>query len=536
MRVLIVEDEMRVRKGIVSKVSRLSDVCEVAGEAKNGEEAFGMLESLKPDIIITDIKMPGMNGLLLIEKAKEQNPLIKFIIISGYDDFEFARRAIRLGVFDYLLKPVVNKELQKALENLCIKIQKEKEEMERIKSFQEQLEKDGIARKNRVMSGYYAQIPPHKGEIIQQICPPGECLERKLFTAVKVIVKNVEQTAFPNGLLQFIMANVLEEVFNVRNFCIAFFRESENGVINGLINHDVDEERIIKTAIDYERELSKILNGKVYIAIGRSYRKFEEYKASHYEAEVISRQILVYGSKCILNWQDYINIKDNDFALSEDERRMIMRYLMFVVNERDSLKKLIASILDRMYEQKISYANFKTVFLDLMITITNEVRNKNNGWLRDIYNIDIENMIPANASVTELKEQCFKMVDGIYNVVKNDEAGGGKKIVSEIERRMHEEYFYDLKLSAFAEEYFINQSYLSTLFLQETGENFSKYLTNIRINKAKELLETTEFSTMRVAEFVGYNDRSYFAGVFQKHVGVSPAEYRKRTVKIHDCR
>lgn len=530
MKVLVVEDEAIVRRGIVSKIGRLVKECEVVGEAKSGEEAFKMICELMPDIVITDIKMSGMSGLLLIEKAKEINPTIKFIIISGYDDFEYARNAIRLGVFEYMLKPVGNKNLQMALEKLCEKIKKEKEELKKVAGFRRQFKTDHAGRKNYALSGYFTGRSVSKKQIIEQVCEKDEHLERRYFTAIKIAYKKAANDALTEELTEFILVNVLEEMFAKISFCLGFFQAGTGEGICAFLNHDVEPYRIEKQVMIYIDKMKEIMEGDICAAIGRSYETFEGFETSFREAEIILKQKIVLDTQPILLWSDYLSIYENDYSLGEDDRRLISRHLMFLISERDALNELIAGIFHSIYQKKVCYANIKTVYFDIIILILKEIKGLNNGQYREEFDIDVETLMKSNAAITDLITQCTGLIDSIYNRIKEEGMEGGKKIVLEIQKRMKEEYFLDLKLSSFAEEYYINQSYLSTLFLQETGQNFTKYLTEIRIQKAKELLESTKFSTMRVAEFVGYNDRGYFTGVFQKKVGLSPAEYRKSVI------
>ncbi len=528
MRVLVVEDEAKVRKGIVRKIERLTDFCEVVGQVRSGEEAFGMIQELKPDIVVTDIKMPGMNGLLLIEKAKQMNPLIRFIIISGYDDFEFARSAIRLGVFDYLLKPVANEDLKQALVHLHSKIEKEKQKLAGFGDFQNDARKEFIEDRNKIMSRLLTdEEPVRKDEIEEHILPDGRKLDRKYYTAAVIAPARQKQKIYSDELLRFVIANITEEVLNQNEICISFY-QNENAVqVYALVQHDCEVGRMERELIRCQNKISQTIDVPVSIAAGRAVLSLDDVRKSFADAQVLIRQRIVLDRQPLITWSDYEAIKNNDDAISEETRRLILRHLMFIKKDKDQLEALIANVLDRLYQKKVSYVNIRTIYLDLVILILNEIKSRNNGQYLEIYDIDVERLTDGGDTIEILRERIFRLIDNFFRLVEEEGLEGGRKIVKEMELRIREEYFRDLKLSAFAEEYYINQSYLSTLFLQETGENFSRYLTDVRTEKAKELLETTDFSTMRVAEFVGYNDRSYFTSVFQKKTGMSPAEYRK---------
>lgn len=530
MKILVVEDEVRVRNGIVNKVKRLAEGWESVDEAGNGEEAFAMINRIKPDIVVTDIKMPGMSGLLLIEKAREINPYIKFIIISGYEDFNFAKKAIQLGVYDYLLKPVVNEELKQSLKSLSEKIRQEQEELRTIEIYSQKISEDFLQHKNKIMEPFYYHRPVEQEDIRHVILRDGKEFDGKYYTAVRILVKLSPGNLFGTSLIQFIISNIAEECLGRQGVCIAYYRDNQETEVCIMLNHDYEGHRLLREVDKLRAELAKIISDELRIAIGSAYGNYEDYQKSLQETRTILAQYYLYPDKPILGTADYQAVKDNTYALSEETRRMIARNILFITNNYEELKRYVISILDEMAERTIPYLNFKTVYLDLVILMINEAKSKSAFKTEIFPELDVEAMFPAYIDLKDIKEECIKLIRFIYERAAEDERDGGRGIVQEIRKRIDEEYFHDLKLAALAEEYFINQSYLSTLFYQETGENFTRYLTDVRVHKAIEMLETTQFSTAQIAEFVGYNDRSYFTGVFQKKVGMSPAEYRKRNV------
>lgn len=536
IKVLVVDDEAYIRRGIIHKVKRLADFVDEIEEAKNGEEAFHKISTFLPDIVITDIKMPGMNGLLLIEKSLEKNPFVKFIIISGYDDFEYARKAVRLGVFDYLLKPIVNDELKQSLASLNQKIQEERKNVRLLGNWAENAEKDMIYKKNRLMESlcrWEGELPE---ELLDKVIEHGKLQAEGDITGVQMEVlekKKPYSLSGENGLYPFVVTNILEECLEKNSRCIGFYEESQNSRAGALISHTYSIRRLEKELLAVRDKIREITGLSVCFAIGNPKKNLRAFPQSYREAGKALKQKMIYDTKGVITQEDYKQIQNNDYTISENDRRLLSHYLLFIAADQEKLTELGMRMIDSFYEKKVCYRNLKTAYLDLVITVLNEVKNRNNGQYREIYELDVEGIFEQCNSIEGLKKHFRGLIDSIAQVTKSEESDSSKAIVKEIEQRIQTEYFHDLKLSALANEYYINQSYLSTLFLQETGKNFIKYLTEVRLEKARELLETTQFSTSQVAEFVGYNDRSYFTSVFQKKMGVSPAEYRKK-VKDED--
>ncbi|POP32707.1 hypothetical protein C3B58_10770 [Lactonifactor longoviformis] len=531
VKVLVVDDEAYIRRGIIHKVKRLTDFVDEIEEAKNGEEAFHKINSFRPDIVITDIKMPGMNGLLLIEKSLEKNPFIKFIIISGYDDFEYARKAVRLGVFDYLLKPIVNDELKQALVSLKQKIQEERKNARLLGNWAENAEKDMIYKKNRIMESFCRWTGEIPGELLDKVLEYGSIQEDGYITGIQIeVLEQKNQYCLPgeNGLYPFVVTNILEECLEKNGRCIGFYEESQNVKAGALVYHTYSIRRLEKELLAVRDKIMEISGLSVCFALGNPQRSLKAFPKSYREAGNALQQKMIYDTKGVITQEDYGLIQKNDYTISENDRRLLSHYLLFIAADQEKLTELGIKMIDDFYEKKVSYRNLKTAYLDLVITVLNEVKNRNNGQYREIYELDVEKIFEQCNSIEGLKKHFRGLIESIAQVTKTEDSDSSKGIIKEIEQRIHTEYFHDLKLSALANEYYINQSYLSTLFLQETGKNFIKYLTEVRLEKARELLETTQFSTSQVAEFVGYNDRSYFTSVFQKKMGVSPAEYRKK--------
>ena len=179
-----------------------------------------------------------------------------------------------------------------------------------------------------------------------------------------------------------------------------------------------------------------------------------------------------------------------------------------------------------MSERKIIRAKVESVAIELLLVLINVLKELKQFDHSDLTNKSIDRFFSGCVTYADFVEQLLARALQVCEVARLSETETGHNVIKKIVMLIEEKYFSDIKLNDIADEYFINTSYLSQLFLQETKKNFKQYLCEVRINNAKHLLENTSFSTSRVAELIGYNDRAYFSKAFTKHVGMTPAQYR----------
>ncbi len=532
LRVLVVDDEAFIRHGIINKLEKIVDYCNVVGEAQNGEEALNLVEALSPNIVITDIKMPKVDGLLFIEKALESAPNTKFIITSGYDDFEYARRAMKLGVFDYLLKPLSNAELKTALGNLRKRIENEAHRDSALNIMLRDVAPDQYIRQGRQVTRLIfgelseAEIIAALAEFAPGMAKPGQWM---VITAVIPGIDKLNGAKDESSVWKFAVANVFEEYLNAKNACISYYEEAGRAQIAVLARTEANELSFVAEVEGAVSEIRANLGIEAYAGVSRRFASLAEYPDKLMESRRIVEQLSVFPHCGVLTYRHYAQVKSNDYALDDEKSRLISYHLNFLNTNVSDLERVIDDIFSAMEARQVNYNNMRTTCISIAIHIFNEIKNKNGAMAANIeeVSLDINSIFERLYTAREYREQLSRIIRGLRLFADEDEPTSGKRIVSEIVRRVETEYYKDVWLSAFAAEYCINQSYLSTLFIKETGKKFSQHLTDVRIQKARELLVTTSFSVSRIAEFVGYKDRSYFTLVFQKATGLTPAAYRR---------
>lgn len=537
MKVFLVEDEYIVREGIKNNIDWEGNGLEFSGEAADGELAFPMINQLQPDIIITDIRMPFMDGIELSRMVKEAFPAIKIIILSGHEEFEYAKAAIQIGVEEYLLKPINGDELLQVVKRVAEKIK------------QERANKTGDTDGENDENYEYA-----KRQLLSQIIDDsvsfGDLLEeaKKLklnlmaqcynFMMMKLQKTNQKQ-GFSKRIVE--LYKKMEEILiYVSPQPIIFDRAPEGKVI---LFQGTDEEEIHCSMNRFMEELKKILNeyedvsyfGSVGVPVMRLSELSHSYDhASHgfsYRFLTDANQIIsspqlsrekvesdpgigVIGAEVIKNLdkqkiEEFLRggeIDEIDFFVEE-----------YIKNTGDAGKN---SMIFRQYivmDMFFVASHFVTDFLDDTTKEFSEPFKSVNHMQAVVSTLDA-----TKKYIKELFEKVMRIRDNQTKQFNNDVVENAKKYINE--------HYSDeeLTLNRVSLEVNVSPNHLSAMFSQKTGQTFVKYLTDIRLKRGKELLKCTNMRSNEICEAIGYKDPHYFSHIFKKNVGCSPMQYRER--------
>jgi two-component system response regulator YesN len=521
MRVLIVDDEDIIREGIKSSISWEHFDMTVVGTAEDGEEALKLFIDQNPEIVITDIKMPFIDGLELIERIKNNSPDTYIIIISGYDQFEYAQKALKMGAFDYILKPI---EID-YVENLLLKIKTDYDSrtMQRAgsleilqMSFLEELllgkitDQETIEKKNKVISNNFG------------------------YKFNKVVILDLDDSPYNNDYLS--IANLQNNFFDTVKECIekeqnAYLVKIENNRIaisffekeEGLLN-DKSFEISNKIRVAVGENIQKTLSigfGQLHDGLLLLSKSFEE------AMECLEYKFIIGNNNNIL-YENIINRfnRYSDIANSADGNLNFN----FDFTNKDLLQKKVSRLMLNMRKAgRNSYLYTQFIVSGIYIQVIKSLKEVDIA-IEEI----IENPLIEFREIT--KQQTIELVE--QNLLKNL-----FKIADYINSKISKEYKYEIeKAKGYIKQNFkqpslsidevakfsnISVSYFSILFKRETGLTFIDYLTRQRIEKAKYFLKVSGYKTYQISELVGYNNSTYFSSSFKKYTGYSPSDYRK---------
>lgn len=518
-KVFFVEDEVVTREGIRDNVDWRGCGFEFCGEATDGEMALPLLRAARPDVLITDIKMPFMDGLQLSKLARERMPWMKIVILSGHDEFEYAQQAINLGVTDYLLKPVTAQKLQETLMKLAAQLDQEQKEQENLRKLQEQVEENRAALRERLLLKLVVgAISPT--EAIEQGQMLGLDLAARYYLVVILKIElrdRTEQFDYDEYRRALDGISALAET----DPDVFFLKKDFDDLIlilKGAAPETLEEERDV--LVDEIRKVTADTRYQVTASAGTVQTRIADICQSFVEALVNIQNHPgegKIGENQVLARAELLKV---DKAAVEDYLRC---------GTRDEFDAFFDAYIRPLGESALKSELIKNyVFVDVVLAAARLVNDLGGDIDRVIPELNsIETLLTDIRTIEQLREQAFKILSGALAFRDSQRSGQSKNLVR-VAKEYMESHFVDpeLSLNEVASRVNLSASHFSVVFSQETCQTFKEYLTEIRIKKAKELLRTTSLRASDIAYQVGYNDPHYFSSVFKKNTGLSPIEFR----------
>lgn len=535
-KILVVDDEPIIRSGLINVLSRADNGFVVAGEAASGMQAMDLLPELAPDVIITDICMPTVNGLELIETAKSINPDLKVLIISGYDDFEYAQKALRLGVEDYILKPVQAGQLI----DILTRVKKELDQRFHFLQDLSLLQKKLTVSLPLLREWFFQALITGKmeePEIVQKLEGLDLQLTGCLFGVALLKLKNLQSVKAENsgekGLTQSFLIEVFESVFleEIRPFPF-FLGEDKLAILFDIRSADRQ-----KSFITLNQNLRRVMlavqnqfHVDTYAALGRLYEKLIAVDQSYSQAETAIQFSFLKGSGSLVNYED-INLQ-NETPVQwplELEKQLLLQVKL---GEKEQVAHSALRIFDyHRNQQTIEPGRVKQFVFETTLLLLRTVAEV--GGNISVLGMDPYQRVYHCETLTELEHFLVNFSLSCCTEIEKTRLGKNYSIVEKtkeiIENSLEQMEF---SLDDVAGRLFISPNYLRSLFKQQVGESFVEYLTRRRMEKARFLLDDVSVKVHQIAEAVGYSDQHYFSICFKKYFGLTPTDYREAK-RIH---
>lgn len=530
LKVLIVDDEKNICLMIQKMIDWESKDMEVVAIANNGKKAFEYIKMYKPDVVISDIRMPGFDGLNLIKMAIEEGLDISYVIISGYKYFEYAHTALKLGVEHYLLKPIDRNELEAVLDKIS-ESRKEKQELKSNKDLNEEVKKSKKKIKKHFLTSIINQNELLKNMEMNQLNEEYQLnFHYENFMAFLVKIDFEQDMNWDLKSLLNIVDDIIDK--ELQRIKVEFINSPLNSGIISIINFDV-EYSIIETAIismlsSIKFELDKFNAFSVTIGIGRTKTKFEDVRESIQEATYTIKCRSKYG---VNNIAYFDKMKYNNIPLesiiSEKEKHQIENATeaMDISKIHSHLNEIITKIkLNSFYSPVIIYETYEAL-ADIIIYVF-----KKNGASEGLiveFQKEFQDISDSVVREETLINRYNLAITGIFDKIIQFKKNLNTFPIRQAKNYIQENFMNQISQEDVASAINLSTSYLSTMFKKEMGISFSDYLTSCRMGAAKKLLKETDFSIIDITEKVGYMDSKYFSRIFQKNVGLKPSVYRK---------
>ena len=533
--VFLVEDEIVMRDGIRELIAWNEYGFTFTGEAADGELAWPQIQKLRPDIVITDIKMPFMDGLVLSRLIKKEFPHTTVIILSGYDDFVYAKEAISIGVSQYLLKPLSKDQLVEVLRE--VKLQKDKEaDQDRYlvqfnSEIQEYLSSSRKGFFDILVSGKLAA---------EELLARAEKLKLSLVAErYNIVLFLLEEDLLHNGYSVQI-ADVQSEIcscFPENNNLVMFSIGIDTIVF--LVKADANSiESITKECVDCIAEIcqpiQKTIKWSVVVsdpvnrlsAVAECYRAARKglfYRHSGKDNNIYYASATTAASAL----SAVVDFDPNDTDAAKMDQRIVEKFLTNGLPE--DLHTFLSDYFNSIRiqaEQSVTFRQY--VVLNIQFTVNAFLEKF--GYSKDITNIPQKNRRPLQNSISSLENLEQYVLDLLaHALVLRDMAVNnryGKKLQKAVDYMKDNYSDPEISLNTVAKEAFVSATHFSALFSQQMGKTFVEYLTELRMDKAKELLRCTDAGSSEIAFQVGYSDPHYFSFIFKKINGCAPRDYR----------
>lgn len=520
-KVFVAEDEAIVREGIRNKLDG-SEMYILCGEEPDGEMALPAIQELKPDILITDIKMPFMDGLELSKIVKRAMPWIRIIIISGHDEFEFAQEAISVGVDEYLLKPISAKTLLSALDKVVERIEKERAEREEADGRRSDVDYEKNLKRDSFFDQVVTGLISTAAAIEQAAGYDIDIIAKKYITAEVELVFNA---AAKDSIKM--LRTCLSRLLDVRCDIIWFFKGLDRLVIiaRGDTQEQVDE-AIYETAQAVQYGLKRSMDVQVTVGIGSVVGRIAEIPASYSDAHRAACFLSgickgkIIGIDDIEGGYAFPNF-DNSIDIPASER---LKYATL-----SDIPQIVSTASYKYMDTGVQSLLYGYYWLmDIMVAsarLVSELGGNPKEIIPESGNPG--RLLQAAGSPEKIKELASDMLLKVISF-KNQFSNGKYTDILVRAKEYINDNFSDssISLNTVAKYSGFSPNHFSTIFSQQTGETFIEYLTRVRVEKAKTLLEETTMKLSEIAYAIGYNDPHYFSYIFKKNTGMTPRDYR----------
>ncbi len=522
--VMLCDDEPDVAETIISKLDWDSLGYNQPRYAHNGLEALEMAEESMPDVVMTDIRMPYMDGLTLAKKLKTQYPSIRIIIFSGFDEFEYAKEAIRLSAEEYILKPIDSEELQKVFERIHAALDKELDDRTNVEK----------------LEAYYRQSLPTLQENFLSSLMEGNIPDAFIERGMKdyhihltgpyytVLVIHTSKTHTPPGISPMLLSVSVRKLAEdkLSQFPLQLFGYLGNTCALVSLQKE-DQINALTDGMDsFCRLAYGTMKAVVTVGVGMVVDNVKDLAMSYNGARQAVSYRVLYGTCKAINIKEIAPEEhDNQSEMEDANLREIFKQIR--LNSKEGLKQAVHTFIFSNEDHMKTIQDYRFFVMDIMTEMYRFARSNH---------LDTTNMFDGSTEVysyasriekTDLENKLFKECSSLQKLMNDSRSNSTRSFVTKAKDYVSENYYNEnLSVESICSELGVSAAYFSTVFKKETGKPFTQYLTDVRMEKAVQLLMEKDLKTYIIAREVGYSDPNYFSYAFKKKFGVSPSKYK----------
>lgn len=512
-KIIVVEDDQIIRRGICEAIPWEENGFVIAGEASDGEIGLALIEKEKPHVVISDINMPFLNGLEMVEQLKDKMPETRFIFLTGYEDFSYAQQALQMKVFDYLLKPVDGSHLLQKVKEAAADLEKMVEKEKKITNSMPILQQQFFRK--------VTQNQDERFDVEKGLADLGIHVEGKLYSIMLLNFLDLrEEHSFA---MREKLIDITSNYFHEEKFHVLTVDHNEFAI---LLSFEDDGSK----KGEFAQCLFEFLKGEetVTITIGRTYANLFEIGQSYLEARMAMDMRHIMGTGELFSIEDTVSHDEKSGDSLQNLENKLISHIKQNVPEKvlETLDEITESVKE---SKNISLEDLKVFTLKYTTMLFFEIEKWNKESVKSFNSSEFFKEVMEINSLKDMMLILKRLIQQWSELIyKKTEVENNSHVDLAIQY-MNENYSdSDLTLQKLAKLIHVSTPYLSNLFKIEKGFNFGDYLVELRMKKAMELLRVENLKNYEISERVGYSNPQYFSICFKKYTSYTPAEYKKK--------
>lgn len=538
IKVMIVDDDSIARTNIKILIDWEKNGYEICAEAMNGEEAIQLIAETRPQIVITDMSMPVMDGITLIDHLSKNHPQTKVVVLSGYQEFDYVRKSMKYGAVDYVLKHTLNAQVLLEILNAAReKLMEELSEQARKSMLEEQINESKTLLRQKFISELVLGTVSDKDEITRKIA------DLKLEIECRNLAVILFEIDDYNAICEkFSSIEINKLISSVESISAEILKGDVKAVVShlqdgkfvivvsfGNIRSDLHIYNFIITTISRIRSsIKRYLNITACFSYSKTFIDIADIRKYFREAEIALQDRFFRGKDQIIDRSRCAGLYNGYISLELAEEKSIIEALK--ARDHNKIEECLDKVFSKIIVNKLSYNSVQMICAEL-INIVNRVARETDIDIKKVYS---DKDIPYDSmrkmeTLIEMREWIFRSYTRLADIIGEIKANDNyseytKKAISYIQKN----YTQNVSLNEAAEHIGISSSYLSRVFKEDCGIGFVEYLNNIRVGYAKQLIETEGLKLKDVAKRVGFNNYTYFFKVFKDVLNVTPGARQDR--------
>lgn len=532
MKVMIVDDEYYFREALKVSLDWEELGFHICGEAKNGNEALTKADELNPDIILVDINMPVMDGLEFVKEIRSKGLGCKVVILTGHSEFQYAKQAVQLGVYNYILKPVNEKELTETLLEIKKTIEKEVNVKIEFNKLKQQVKESLPLLRDKFLNELI------QGNLIRNEKDINKTMDylnirfcSEYYRVITIEINHDNDNTWSDEDIQLwkfavsnIACEVLEEYFSYE---ICHDSNDRVCIIVGTNHNNQEHHRLLESKLEIIRSaVSKHLKFTVTIGVGNEKKVLLDIAASYKESLVALKNKLTEGLDRVIT---YCSVEDTEIRVNlftAGDRNRLLIYMR--TGDSKEVMHLVNQIFTEISEKTLHHEILYVICVEMVSTCM-EFIIESGLALKEVLPNNLLNIIEelqSKGTILEIKEWMENIFRHTLEAASRKRSSKASGLIDGVKVYIYENYGNcGLNIDEIARKLFVNYSHLCFVFKRETGITINEYLTEFRMGKAKELFDAGCDLVLDVARRVGYSDANYFGKCFKKYYGLAPRKY-----------